>query len=127
MQTDAFAGTVGQMRTSPWLASEDIDGLGDVPATIEGVFKHTDVTMQEGRKEAKLFAVKFVGKDKQMVLNATNRKALAGAFGADVRAWKGKHVALYVQDGVRKPGGAKGETCKGLRIRIVAQPKDDSK
>ncbi|MBU2048815.1 MAG: hypothetical protein KKH61_07535 [Gammaproteobacteria bacterium] len=119
---EEFAGRASEMRNSPWLASEDILGLGDVRATIERVWRHRDVTMQDGRKEAVLYALSFAGKDKRMVLNATNRKRLAAAFGADVRKWTGKNILLYVESGVRKPGGAKGETCNGLRLKIPAGP-----
>jgi hypothetical protein len=115
MSGEVYQGTVSGMRTSPWLASEDLDGMGEVPVTIEAVFRHSDVTMQDGRKLKTLFALKFAGKDKQMVVNATNRKTLAGAFGADVRAWKGKAVRLYVATGIKNPAG--GAPTKGLRIK----------
>jgi hypothetical protein len=118
MSSEAFSGTVSQMRASPWLASEDLEGMGEVKATIEAVYKHTDVPMQDGRREKVLYSVKFAGKDKQMVLNATNRKALSHAYGARVSEWHGKTCTLFVQDGIRKPGGKSGETCKGLRIKV---------
>ena len=118
MSTEQFHGIASQMSTSPWLASEDLEGLGEVSATIESVHKNTDVTMQDGRKSKLLFSVKFRGKDKQMILNATNRKTLSGAYGARVDNWAGKPCMIYVKDGVRKPGGKSGETCKGLRIKI---------
>lgn len=70
--------------------------------------------MQDGRKQPKLFAVKFSGKERQLVLNATNRKTLAGKFGTDTKAWKGQKVLLYVKDGVRNPAGG---TTKGIRIK----------
>lgn len=114
--TTEYEGTVSGMRTSPWLSSEDLAGMGEVQVTIEKVFKHENITMQEGRKMPLAFSIKFVGKDKQMICNATNRKTLAAAFGADVRKWKDKKVLLYVQDGVRNPSG--GAPVKGLRIKI---------
>ena len=117
MSSEEFNGTVSQMRTSPWLASEDLEGMGEVVLTIEAVYKNADVVMQEGRTVDLLYSVKFVGKDKQMVLNATNRKALSGAYGARISQWHGKQCAVFVADGIRKPG-KRGETCKGLRIRV---------
>lgn len=102
------------MRVSPWLASEDLDGLGDVTVAIEGVYSHKDAVMQDGRKQAQLYAVKFAKKDRQMVLNATNRKALVEKFGTDTKQWVGKEVILYVKDGVRNPAGG---TTKGIRIK----------
>jgi hypothetical protein len=105
-EATTFEGRTSAMRTSPWLASEDLDGLGEVPVTIESVFQHKDAIMQDGRKQPKLFAVKFEGKDRQLVLNATNRKTLAAAFGSE--------ILLYVKDGVRNPAGG---TTKGIRIK----------
>lgn len=102
------------MRSSPWLASEDLDGLGEVEVSIESVFLHKDAVMQDGRKQPKLFAVKFVGKDRQLVLNATNRKTIAAKFGTDTKLWKGQKILLYVKDGVRSPSGG---TTKGIRIK----------
>jgi hypothetical protein len=112
--TESFTGRTSLMRTSPWLAVEDIDGLGDVQVTIEEVFKHRDAVMQDGRKMPVVYSLKFAGKEKQMVLNATNRKALAAAFTTDTKVWRGKTVTLYVKDGVRNPAGG---TTKGIRIR----------
>lgn len=121
--TKEFHGTVSQMRVSPWLASEDLLGLGEIQVTVEGVFIHEDVKMDGGRSEPMLYAVKFAGKEKQMILNATNRKALSTAFGAKVNNWTGKTVYLRAQDGIRKPG-TKNEKCFGLRIRAEGTLED---
>lgn len=114
-ETTEYTGRTAAMRTSPWLASEDLDGLGDVEVIIEAVYSHKDAVMQDGRKQPKLFAVKFVGKERQLVLNATNRKTIVAEFGSDVKAWKDKKVKLYVKDGVRSPSGG---TTKGIRVKI---------
>lgn len=113
-ESTTFEGRTAAMRTSPWLASEDLDGLGEVEVTIENVLQHKDAIMQDGRKQPKLFSVKFVGKERQLVLNVTNRKTLAGKFGADCKAWRGQKIHLFVKDGVRCPSGG---TTKGIRIR----------
>lgn len=104
------------MKTSPWLASEDLLGICPQQVIIAGVYKHEDVPMDGGRKEKLLFAVGFEKIQKQMILNATNRKSLSRQFGADTKQWIGKEVTLTVQDGIRKPGGRTGETTTGLRI-----------
>ena len=123
MKSEPFTGTVSAMKTSVWLASEDLLGLPDAKVTIASVNKHEDVPMDGGRMEKKLFALGFQGREKQMILNATNRKTLSGAFGASTKNWIGKDVLLFAQDGIKKPGGRSGETCTGLRIRI---PQDGS-
>lgn len=110
-----YEGRTAAMRTSPWLAVENLDGLGDVPVKIAGVYKHTKVRMQDGKEQNQLFSLKFVGKELELPLNATNRKFLAERFGCEVKAWHGKEVVLYVQDGVKNPAGGK---TKGIRIKL---------
>jgi len=120
MSEKQFTGKVSQMKqASKFLASEDFLGLGEVDVTIEGVFEHADEVMQDGKKKA-FFSIGFVKSPKRMVLNATNRKTLAAAFGADVQNWTGKKVQIYVKDGVRNPAG--GETVCGLRIKAKPDP-----
>lgn len=106
------------MKSSPWLASEDLLGISPQQVVISGVFQHEDVPMDGGRKEKLLFAIGFEKIGKQMILNATNRKSLSRQFGADTKNWIGKSVSLFVQDGIRKPGGRAGETTTGLRIGL---------
>lgn len=112
--SEEFTGYSGQMRSSKWLASEDLDGLGEIALTVEKVIQFKDEPMQDGRKMSG-YALMFAGKERGLVLNATNRKAMVAAYGAKVVAWKGKEIMLFVQDGVKSP---KGGTCKGLRIKI---------
>jgi hypothetical protein len=121
MKSEEFNGKVSQMKTkTAWLASEDFAGLGDVTVQIESIKRHTDVALDAGRKEPELFAVHFKGSEKGMILNATNRKTLSSAFGADTKNWIGQKVKIFVIDGVRKPGGKAGETTTGLRIKAVS-------
>lgn len=120
MSDKPYTGNVtGMKQASKFLASEDLIGRGEIQLEITGVFEHQGETMQDGRKKD-LFAIAFAKTPKRMVLNATNRRTLAMAFGADVSGWVGKKVQLYVQDGVRNPAG--GETVTGLRIKAKADP-----
>lgn len=120
MKTETYTGPVAAMRTSPWLASED---LLDQPnqstrAVIECVNKHEGAKMQDGRVESCIYTLKFQGRGKEMVINATNRKTLVAAYGA-VKNWSGKEVEIYVDPKVRQVGGGLGN---GLRIRLTATP-----
>jgi len=118
MQSEVFEGNSAVMRQdSPWLASEDILGIAEVSVTIEQVYLHKGVQFEDGRKRDVL-ALAFNGKKKQLVLNNTNRKRLVEAFGPKAPGWRGQKIILYVQSGIRKPGGLPGETCTGIRIRI---------
>jgi len=115
-----FEGTVGQMKVaSKFLASEDFIGLGEVELTISGVYENDNEVMQDGKKKD-FFSIGFNNKPKRMVLNATNRKTLAAAFGASVKDWVGKRVKIYVKDGIRNPAG--GETVCGLRLLAKPDP-----
>jgi hypothetical protein len=118
MKSEPFTGRSGEMREgTPWLASEDILDCGDVAVEIEAVFHHKGAVFDEGRQED-VFALKFKGKQKQLVLNATNRKRLVKLFGTSkTTEWVGKTIILYVDHNVRKPGGSRGEKTCGIRIR----------
>jgi len=120
MSEKIFTGKVSQMKVaSKFLASEDFIGLGEVKVTISGVYENENEVMQDGKKKD-FFTIGFNGKPKRMVLNATNRKTLAAAFGADTTKWVGKEVHLFVKDGIRNPAG--GETVCGLRLKASPDP-----
>ena len=120
MSEKPFSGKVGQMKqASKFLASEDFIGLGEVELTISGVFENSDEKMQDGKLKS-FHSIGFEKTPKRMVLNATNRKTLAAAFGAETPAWIGKKIKMYVADGIRNPAG--GETVCGLRIKAKPDP-----
>ena len=121
MNTTQYTGKVSGMKTSPWLASEDLLGIGSANVEIESVLKNENVAMDAGRVEAMLFSLAFKGMPKQMILNATNRRTLSAAFGADTKQWVGRKIEIYVQDGIRKPGKG-GGTTTGLRIAAKPDP-----
>jgi len=118
MSEKQFSGKVSQMKLdNKFLASEDFLGLGEIELVISGIYEHIDQVMQDGKKKS-FFSVGFNDKPKRMILNATNRKALAMAFGADTKNWIGQKVVIYAQDGIRNPAG--GATVYGLRIKTNA-------
>ena len=47
MNDKEYTGRSAAMRTSPWLAAEDLDGLGDVEVTIEEDEYDTSETEEE--------------------------------------------------------------------------------
>jgi hypothetical protein len=115
MNIEPYTGNVAGMSNSPWLASTDLIGLPSPELVIEAVFRNTDVKMDQGRVEAELYSVAFRGAAKQMILNATNRKALAQAFGASTKGWIGQKVHVTVQDGIKFGG----KVVTGLRLRPI--------
>ncbi len=113
----SFTGSAGALSNSPWLASTDLLGLGDVECEIEDVLIYKSVTFDAGRKQENVPALKFKGRSKQMVLTAAaNRKALSRMFGANTQVWRGKKVKIYVDENVRQVGGGTGP---GLRIKAI--------
>jgi len=114
MSQTAFTGKVSQMKPDArWLASEDFIGLGEVEFEISQIFTNVGETMQDGKKKD-FFSISFVKTNKQLVLNATNRKTLSNAFGAKVDKWVGQKVRLFAQEGVKAIGGG---VTTGLRIK----------
>jgi len=122
MKQTPYTGKVSGMKTSPWLGSEDLLGISPVKLTIVDVIANEDVAMDGGRVEKLLYSITLNRGGKAMILNATNRRTLSAAFGADTQQWRGKEVELYVEDGIRKPGGKRGETTTGLRIKAKPDP-----
>ena len=109
-----FEGRSSDMKKdTPWLSSEDLDGLGDVSVEIQEVYRHQDVEFDAGRKEKFVYSLAFKGSKKQLVLNATNRHTLVTKFGVNVKEWSGKKVTLFVLDGVKLAG----KLVKGIRIK----------
>lgn len=109
-----FEGRSSEMKKeTPWLSSEDLEGLGEQVVEIAEVYRHADVEFDAGRKEKFVYSIAFKGRKKQLVLNATNRKTLVAKYGSNVKEWSGKSVTLFVLDGVRLAG----KTVKGIRIK----------
>lgn len=119
MKTEKYEGPITAMRTSPWLASEDLlDRPGkSAHVVIECVHKHEGAKMQDGRTEKVIYTLKFKDRAKEMVINATNRKTLLAVFGP-IKEWEGKEVEVYVDSNVKQVGGGRGN---GLRIRTKPQ------
>lgn len=109
-----YKGPSGIARDSVWLTAEDLPRDKDVVVEIESVNLRRNVTFQGGRKKPAIISLKFKGKDRELGLNATNRKTLAMLFGSsECGAWFGKRVALYVDANVRFGN----DTVAAVRIR----------
>lgn len=109
-----YKGPSGVARDSTWLTSEDLPHDRDVVVTIESVVRRDNVTFQQGRKKPVTLALKFAGRERQLLTNATHRKVLNMLFGTPCAKWFGQRVALYVQQNVRRPDGSEGPA---VRIR----------
>ena len=111
MQSKKFEGRSAEMKKPTlWLASEDIMGVCPVTVTVEGCFLHKGAEFDGGRKED-VYAMKFTGKEKQLVMNSTNRRTMVDMFGVNVNDWEGKSIELTVVDCKML-----GKNVKGIRI-----------
>lgn len=116
-----YKGPSGIARESNWLTNEDIPHDRDTIVTIESVVIRRGVKMQGGRVKNVALSLRFVGKQRELMLNATNRKVLAALFQTNnTEAWFGKRVSLYVEPNVRRPDGTHGPAVR-IRPKRVEQ------
>ena len=121
-----YRGPSGIARDSTWLTNEDLPHASDTVVTIEGVYLRRELTMQGGRPKKNALSLKFTGKARELLLNATNRKTLAMLFGTnDTSAWFGKRVALFVEQDVRRPDGTRGPAVR-IRPKRIEQATPDT-
>ncbi len=107
-----YEGPSGLFKDSIWLTAENLVEGKDAVVTIEDVLHYKTVTFEGGREKHNMGGLKFAGRDRVLLLNATNRKVLNKAFGINTKLWKGEKVTLYVAD-----AQFAGETVKAVRIR----------
>lgn len=119
-----YKGPSGIARDSNWLTNEDIPHDRDTVVTIESVVLRRNLKMQGGRPKDVALSLKFVGKGRELMLNATNRKTLAALFSSNECAqWYQRKIALYVEQDVRRPDGTRGPA---VRIRAKRIEQGDS-
>ena len=116
-----YRGPSGIARDSVWLTNEDLPHDRDTPVTIEAVVRRNNVVFLEGRKKPVALSLRFVGKQRELLLNATHRGTLATLFGStNCAEWFGKQILLHVVQNVRRPDGSKGPAVR-IRARRVDQ------
>ena len=81
---------------SDWLKAADIKGK-NVSVVIESVGE-IKFDAKEGQSAQEKATLKFAGKDKGVVLNATNTNTLIEAYGAESGEWVGKEIGLNTKE-----------------------------
>jgi hypothetical protein len=109
---EIYKGPAGILKDSDWLSAETIPADRDTVLQIEAVIRRSVVKFKNETKKG-YGSLKFVGKDRQLGLNATNIRILCALFGSDTSAWFGQHIALYVDPAV----SAFGQIVSAVRIR----------
>ncbi len=97
------------MDEKEYLFAFDLQGK-EVVVTIEKVWG-AEVTGDKNKKSKKP-VVKFVGKEKKLILNVTNSKAIANLYGNDTDHWAGKRISLFPST-----TSMAGETVDCIRVR----------
>lgn len=77
--------------SSPWLKGRDLADHGQ-PVTV--TVKMVDAIEFDGQGEK--FVLEFLETDKKLILNRTNLKTMAAAFGNQTSGWHGQKVVLTV-------------------------------
>lgn len=117
-----YRGPSGIARDSTWLTSEDLPHDKDTVVEIETVRLRKNLQMQGGRPKNIALSLKFKGKQRELMLNSTNRKMLARLCNTnECGGWFGKRITLFVEQGVRRPDGTTGPA---VRIRAKLPPQD---
>jgi len=111
-----YRGLSGIARNSAWLDNTNIPHDKDTRVVIERVFFHKSIKFGPRPAETNRLSVKFVGSEKRLLLNTTNKKTLDALFTPVVGEWYGKAIALFVVHGVHLPG-TKDEKVSAIRIR----------
>lgn len=109
---DDYDGMLGGLKDSPWLTHMDLPPDRDAIVQIERVVRRAEVKFKNEAKK-NYGSLRFVGKEKELGLCATNINTLAALFGPSAKALPGKWIALYVDHHVQ----AFGKTVSAIRIR----------
>ena len=118
----SYVGPTGAIRDSNWLTNEDISHTEDTIVTIEDVMMRKGVKFQGGRTKERAYSLKFVGRKRELLVNATSKKLLNLLSGAaNCGAWRGLTIALYVKPDVGLADGTVGPAVR-LRAKRVTLP-----
>ena len=116
---EPYSGTATNMRESDFLASEDFavegGGYSQEVVTIVKVFERRNITFKDGRTKKKGYTLKLREKERELLINATNRDTLKALFGNDSTKWLGKQILLWIDPHVK----LKKEIVPGIRIKPV--------
>ena len=98
---------------SSWLKAEHLPAGKEIPVTIS----ETEVTELDNKKK---LVLKFVGKEKGLVLNKTNAMTIEHVYGPESMSWIGKNILLFTT----KVDYA-GQMVDAIRVRVQLQSAQD--
>lgn len=109
---ELYRGLAGVLKDSNWLNSEALPPDQDTIVTIEAVIRRKKVKFKDETKNG-YGSLRFVGKEKELGLNATHLSVLTTLFGPHTGDWFGKKIALYIDPHVQ----SFGKVVSAVRIR----------
>lgn len=109
---EVYRGPCGVLKDSQWLSAETLPTDKDTVVQIEAVIRRREVKFKNETKKG-YGSLKFVGRERELGLNATHIKVLKALFGPMTGDWEKKHIALYVDPDV----SAFGQIVSAVRIR----------
>lgn len=122
---ELYKGPCGLLKDSAWLTADQLPQDKGVVVTVEAVILRRDVEFAKAgskpERKSVYGSLRFVGKDKELGLNSTNRNVMMALFGPNTGDWYGKKIELYVDPHV----SAFGQIVSAVRIRarkIEASP-----
>lgn len=98
-----------------WLKGDDLPAGKEFKVTIDRVEE-----VRFGDKEPAKLALRFVGKEKGVVLNKTNAGRLVDVHGDETDDWVGKEIFLYSE-----PVEFNGQMVRSVRLRCALQQADE--
>jgi hypothetical protein len=110
---EVYRGPCGVLKDSNWLSAENLPQNEDTILEIEAVIRRKTVKFANETKKG-YGSLKFVGKEKELGMNAGHIKVLRALYGPNTGDWFGKRIALYVDPHVE----AFGNIVSGVRIRV---------
>lgn len=109
---EVYRGPCGVLKDSNWLSAETLPQDRGTIVQIESVVRRREVKFKNETKKG-YGSLRFVGRDRELGLNATHIAVLSRLFGPETGEWFGKWVELYVDHNV----SAFGKTVSAVRIR----------
>ena len=109
---EVYKGPCGVLKDSAWLTAESLPADRDTVVQIRDVIRRQQVVFKNETKKG-YGSLRFVGRDKELGLNATHIRVLSALFGKNCSDWFGQWISLYVDPQV----SAFGQIVSAVRIR----------
>lgn len=102
-------------------ASDLVNWVGldvDIPVTLDEVVRD-EVYSRNDRKKVMVYVVRFIGKDKGVILKPTNARKLAELCGDETDHWRGQRVNMRAE-----MVNSFGDQVAGIRFYPAVKPGD---